>query len=87
MNVPLFFFIQKMSRALSSFVQVVIWEDKLDYLKNPSKDIKNYFGIVFLWIPINAATLEGKVRNHVKLMQVINSRRGFSKGTVLCGGY
>ena len=28
-----------------------------------------------------------KVRNHVKLMRVINSRRGFSKGTVLCGGY
>ena len=27
------------------------------------------------------------VRNHVKLMRVINSRRGFSKGTVLCGGY
>ena len=27
------------------------------------------------------------VRNHVKLMHVINSRRGFSKATVLCGGY
>ena len=27
------------------------------------------------------------VRNHVKLMRVINSCRGFSKGTVLCGGY
>ena len=27
------------------------------------------------------------VRNHVKLMRVINSRRAFSKGTVLCGGY
>ena len=27
------------------------------------------------------------VRNHVKLMHVINSRRGFSMGTVLCGGY
>ena len=27
------------------------------------------------------------VRNHVKLMRVINSHRGFSKGTVLCGGY
>ena len=27
------------------------------------------------------------VRNHVKLMCVINSRRGFSKGTVLSGGY
>ena len=27
------------------------------------------------------------VRNHVKLRRVINSRRGFSKGTVLCGGY
>ena len=27
------------------------------------------------------------VRNHVKLLRVINSRRGFSKGTVLYGGY
>ena len=27
------------------------------------------------------------VRNHVKLIHVVNSRRGFSKGTVLCGGY
>jgi hypothetical protein len=27
------------------------------------------------------------VRNHVKLLRIINSRRGFSKGTVLCGGY
>ena len=27
------------------------------------------------------------VRNHVKLIHVINSRRGFSKGTVLCDGY
>ena len=27
------------------------------------------------------------VRNHVKLMRVINSRRGFSKGTVLWCGY
>lgn len=26
------------------------------------------------------------VRNHVKLMHVVNSRRGFSKGTVLWGG-
>ena len=27
------------------------------------------------------------VRNHDKLLRVINSRRGFSKGTVLYGGY
>ena len=27
------------------------------------------------------------VRNHVKLIHVVTSRRGFSKGTVLCGGY
>ena len=27
------------------------------------------------------------VRNHVKLMLEVNSLRGFSKGTVLCGGY
>ena len=27
------------------------------------------------------------VRNHIKLLHVYKSRRGFSKGTVLCGGY
>ena len=27
------------------------------------------------------------VRNHVKLLHVYKSGRGFSKGTVLCGGY
>ena len=27
------------------------------------------------------------VRNHVKLLHVYKSRRGFSKGTVLYGGY
>ena len=27
------------------------------------------------------------VRNHVKLLHVYKSRRGFSKDTVLCGGY
>ena len=27
------------------------------------------------------------VHNHVKLIHVVNSRRGFSKATVLCGGY
>ena len=29
----------------------------------------------------------GAVRNHIKLIHVVTSRRGFSKGTVLCGGY
>jgi hypothetical protein len=33
MKVPLFDFIQKMSQALSSSVQVLIRENKLDYLK------------------------------------------------------
>ena len=27
------------------------------------------------------------LRNHVKLIHVVTSHRGFSKGTVLCGGY
>ena len=27
------------------------------------------------------------VRNHVKLIHIVTSRRGFSMGTVLCGGY
>ena len=54
MKVPLFEFIQKMSQAPFSSVQVLIWEDKLDYLKNPSLDIKNYFCLGFLWIPSKA---------------------------------
>ena len=48
MKVPFSDFIQKMSQALSSSVQVLIWEDKLDYLKNPSQDFKNYFCLGFL---------------------------------------
>ena len=36
-------FIQKMSQAPASSVQVLIREDKLDYLKNPSVDLKNCF--------------------------------------------
>ena len=38
------------------------------------------------WIVI-INTLFTAVSNHVKLIHVVNSRRGFSKGTVLCGGY
>ena len=56
-KVPFFDFIQKMSQALSSSVQLVIWEDKLDYLNNPSQDFKNSFCLWFLWI---LAMLEGK---------------------------
>ena len=54
MKVPFSDFIQKMSQAPSSSVQVLIWEDKLDYLKNPSQDFKNSFCLGFLWIPSNA---------------------------------
>ena len=50
-KVPFSDFIQKMSQALFSSVQVIIWEDKLDYLKNPSKDLKKFFW--FLWVPSN----------------------------------
>ena len=53
-KVPFFEFIQKMCQAPSSSVQVLIWEDKLDYLKNPSQDFKNYFCFGFLWSPSNA---------------------------------
>ena len=49
-KVPFIDFIQKMSQALSSTVQVLIWEDKLDYLNNPSQDFKNSFCLWFLWI-------------------------------------
>ena len=54
MKVPFSDFIQKMSQAPSSSVQVLIWEDKLDYLKNPSQDFKNSFCLWFLWISSNA---------------------------------
>ena len=37
--------------------------------------------------PMVTISLSAVVRNHVKLLRVINSRRGFSKGTVLYGGY
>ena len=55
-KVPFFYFIQIMSQALSSPVQVLIWEDKLDYLKNPSQDFKKSFCLGFL------AMLEGKIK-------------------------
>ena len=58
-KVPFFNFIQKMYQAPSSSVQVLIWEDKLDYLNNPSQDFKNYFvygSYEFL------VMLEGKIR-------------------------
>ena len=57
-KVPFFDFIQKMSQAPSSSVQVLVWEDKLDYLKNPSQDFKNYF---CLWSYELLAMLEGKI--------------------------
>ena len=53
-KVPFFDFIQKMSQAPSSSVQVLILEDELDYLKNPSQDFKNSFCLWFLWIFSNA---------------------------------
>ena len=51
MKVPFSDFSQKMSQDPSSSVQLLIWEDKLDYLKNPSQDFKNSFCLGFLWIP------------------------------------
>ena len=53
-KVPFFDFIQKMSQAPSSSGQVLIWEDKLDYLNNPSQDFKNFFCLCFFWIFSNA---------------------------------
>ena len=47
-------FIQKISQAPSSSVEVLIREDELDYLKNPSQDIENSFWLWFLWISSNA---------------------------------
>ena len=48
---PCFDFIPKISQAPSSSVQVLIWEDELDYFKNPSQDFKNSSCLGFLWIP------------------------------------
>ena len=48
MKVPFYEFIKNMSQAPSSSVQVLIREDKLDYLKNPSLDFKKYFFLGFL---------------------------------------
>ena len=53
-KVPFFDFIQKMSQAPSSSAQVLIWEDKLDYLNSSSQDFKNCFCLWFLWIFSNA---------------------------------
>ena len=46
MKVPLFEFIQKMSQALSSSFQVLIWEGKLDYLKTLSGFQKLFLSMV-----------------------------------------
>ena len=60
---------------------------------------KNYRFIVFIYVSncldyvLLFAIIENQgylpiiVPNHVKLLHVYKSRRGFSKGTVLCGGY
>ncbi len=60
MKMPFFDFIQKMFQAPSSSIQVLIWEDKLDYLKNPSQDLKNSFCFGFFFEFL--AMLEGKIR-------------------------
>ena len=49
-----------MSQAPSSSVQVLILEDKLDYLINPLQDFKNSFCLGFLYESL--AVLEGKIR-------------------------
>ena len=43
----------------SSSIQVLIWEDKLDNLNNPSQDYKISF---CLWFLAFLAMLEGKIR-------------------------
>ena len=52
---------KNMSPTLSSSIKVLLWEEKLDYLNNPSQDFKNYFCLGFLRIPSNAM-LEDKIR-------------------------
>ena len=51
------------------------------YNNEPSKN--KHFLILLSSLAKNSQA----VRNHVKLLHVYKSRRGFSKGTVLCGGY
>ena len=51
-------------KNVPSFVQVLFQVDeldKLDYLKNPSLDLKNSFCFEFLWIPSNAGRQNLKV--------------------------
>ena len=47
-------FIQNLSQAPSKCLSKHKSEDKLDYLKNPSRDFKNYFCSRVPWIPSNA---------------------------------
>ena len=47
-------FIQNLSQAPSKCLSKHKSEDKLDYLKNPSQNFKNYFCSRVLWIPSNA---------------------------------
>ena len=54
--------------------------------------LKNIRGLVKInrWFDVTDKIVNTNcffVRNHVKLLHVYKSRRGFSKGTVLCGGY
>ena len=58
-KVPLFNIILNMYQALPSSAHVLIREDKLDYLKNPSQDFKNHFCSKSFE---SLATLECKIR-------------------------
>ena len=62
------------------------------YPKNVLSKIKSHIKVkitvVCLWnFDFKLDYKQSVVRNHIKLLHVYKSRRGFSKGTVLCGGY
>ena len=71
MKVPFYEFIQIMSP--SSSVQVLIQEDKFDYLKNPSLDFQNSFCFGFLWSPSNAEWQNWRVPIFLRFNLVKNS--------------
>ena len=63
--------------SISNYVETLLFEANLERaysfrVQSGKITVCNYFGSF--------------VRNHVKLLHVYKSRRGFSKGTVLCGG-